>query len=111
MKEQQERARAARADVSAKVATPDTTKLDQSKLIKRPVGHQSSIVMIGKGGVEVDAAQAGEEVTIIVDNNPFHAEAAASSAIRVFWPAKKGRFRLPMQSTSEWLSIPHRHRR
>ncbi|WP_296827450.1 alanine--tRNA ligase [uncultured Megasphaera sp.] len=74
MKEQQERARAARADVSAKVATPDTTKLDQSKLINDPTATKASIVMIGKGGVEVDAAQAGEEVTIIVDNNPFHAE-------------------------------------
>ena len=74
MKEQQERARAARADVSAKVATPDTTKLDQSKLINDPSATKASIVMIGKGGVEVDAAQAGEEVTIIVDNNPFHAE-------------------------------------
>lgn len=74
MKEQQERARAARADVSAKVATPDTTKLDQSKLINDPSATKAAIVMIGKGGVEVDAAQAGEEVTIIVDNNPFHAE-------------------------------------
>ena len=74
MKEQQERARAARADVSAKVATPDTTKLDQSKLINDPSATKASIVMIGKGCVEVDAAQAGVEVTIIVDNNPFHAE-------------------------------------
>lgn len=74
MKEQQERARAARADVSAKVATPDTTKLDQSKLVNDPSATKASIVMIGKGGVEVDAAAAGEEVTIIVDNNPFHAE-------------------------------------
>lgn len=74
MKEQQERARAARADVSAKVATPDTTKLDQSKLVNAPSATKASIVMIGKGGVEVDTAAAGEEVTIIVDNNPFHAE-------------------------------------
>ncbi len=34
MKAQQERARAARAKVSAKVATPDTTGLDQSALVK-----------------------------------------------------------------------------
>ena len=74
MKEQQERARAARADVSAKVATPDTTKLDQSKLVNDLSATKASIVMIGKGGVEVDTAAAGEEVTIIVDNNPFHAE-------------------------------------
>ena len=39
MKEQQERARAAREDVSAKVATPDTTRLDQSKLVGEVVHH------------------------------------------------------------------------
>lgn len=74
MKEQQERARAARADVSAKVATPDTTKLDQTKLVNDPSATSATIAMIGKNGVEVEAAHDGEEVTIILDSNPFHAE-------------------------------------
>lgn len=91
MKEQQERARAARADVSAKVATPDTTKLDQSKLINDPSATKASIVMIGKGGVEVDAAQAGEEVTIIVDNNPFHAEGGGQLSDTGVLAGKKGK--------------------
>lgn len=74
MKEQQERARAARADVSAKVVTPDTTKLDQTKLVNDPSATSATIAMIGKNGVEVEAAHDGEEVTIILDSNPFHAE-------------------------------------
>lgn len=74
MKEQQERARAARTKVSAKVAVPDTTKLDQSALINDETATTATIVMIGKEGVEVEEAKAGEEVTVIVDTNPFHAE-------------------------------------
>ena len=53
MKEQQERARAARADVSAKVATPDTTKLDQSKLVNDVNAVKATVAMLGKDGVEI----------------------------------------------------------
>lgn len=74
MKEQQERARAAREDVSAKVATPDTTRLDQSKLVNDPTAIEATVVMLGKEGVEVARACDGEEVTVIIDNNPFHPE-------------------------------------
>lgn len=74
MKEQQERARAARADVSAKVATPDTTKLDQSKLVNDANAVKATVAMLGKGGVEIQEAHDGEEITVILDSNPFHAE-------------------------------------
>lgn len=74
MKEQQERARAARTKVSAKVAVPDTTKLDQTKLINDETATTATVVMLGKDGVEVEHADMGEEVTVIVDTNPFHAE-------------------------------------
>ena len=74
MKEQQDRARAARTKVDAKVVVPDTTKLDQSKLVNDPAAEQAQIVMIGKDGVEVETAGDGEEVTLILDANPFHAE-------------------------------------
>ncbi len=74
MKEQQERARAARTKVSAKVAVPDTTKLDQDTLINDAEAVNGHIVMIGREGVEVQQAGDGEEVTIILDSNPFHAE-------------------------------------
>ena len=74
MKEQQDRARAAHTKVSAKVATPDTTKLDQSKLVNDESAVKATIAMIGKDGVEISEARDGQEVTIILDDNPFHAE-------------------------------------
>ncbi len=74
MKEQQERARAARRDASATVATPDTTGLDQSKLINDPTAIKATIALIGKDGIEAEEARDGEEITIILDVNPFHAE-------------------------------------
>ena len=74
MKEQQERARAAHTKVSAKVVTPDTTKLDQSKLVNDEKAVKATIAMLGKEGVEINEARDGQEVTIILDDNPFHAE-------------------------------------
>lgn len=74
MKEQQERARAAHEKVSALVATPDTTKLDQSKLYNDEAAIKANIAMLGKGGTEVSEARDGEEVTVILDVNPFHAD-------------------------------------
>ena len=74
MTEQQERARAARTKVSAKVAVPDTTKLDQDTLVNDAEAVNAHIVMIGREGTEVQQARDGEEVTIILDSNPFHAE-------------------------------------
>lgn len=74
MTEQQERARAARTKVSAKVAVPDTTKLNQDTLVNDAEAVNGHIVMIGREGTEVQQARDGEEVTIILDSNPFHAE-------------------------------------
>ena len=74
MKEQQDRARAARAKVSAKVATPDTTKLDQNALTNDPTATKATVAMLGKGGVEINEAHDGEEVMVILSANPFHAE-------------------------------------
>lgn len=74
MKEQQERARAARAKVSAKVATPDTTALDLQCLKNDPEAVSATVAMLGKDGVEVEEARDGEAVTVILSVNPFHAE-------------------------------------
>ena len=74
MKEQQDRARAARAKVSAKVATPDTTKLDQANLTNDVTATKATVAMLGKEGVEINEAHDGEDVTIILTANPFHAE-------------------------------------
>ena len=61
MKEQQERARAAHTKVSAKVATPDTTKLDQSKLVNDETAVKATIAMLGKEGGEISEARDGQE--------------------------------------------------
>ena len=74
MKEQQDRARAARADVVAKVLTPDTTALNSAELIFDETATEAHLLMLGKDGQEVEAAHDGETVTIILDRTPFHAE-------------------------------------
>lgn len=74
MKAQQERARAARAKVSAKVATPDTTGLDQSALVKYENAVNARVVLIGIDGAAVERAEKDTAITIILDKTPFHAE-------------------------------------
>ena len=74
MKAQQERARAARAKVSAKVATPDTTGLDQSALVKDENAVNARVVLIGIDGAAVERAEKDTAITIILDKTPFHAE-------------------------------------
>lgn len=74
MKKQQDRARAARADVSAKVVTPDTTGLEQSKLVNDPAAVNATVAMLGKDGAEIREAHDGETITVILDINPFHPE-------------------------------------
>lgn len=74
MEEQKERARSARAKVSMKVATPDTTKLDAAALTTEDADGKTKVLLLGKEGKEVASAADGEEVTVILANNPFHAE-------------------------------------
>lgn len=74
MKAQQERARAARAKVYAKVATPDTTGLDQSALVKDENAVNARVVLIGIDGAAVERAEKDTAITIILDKTPFHAE-------------------------------------
>ena len=74
MAEQKERARAARAKVSAKVATPDTTKLKGMKLTTEDTDGVTKLLLLGKDGQEIASAADGTEVTVVLENNPFHAE-------------------------------------
>ncbi|WP_296822525.1 alanine--tRNA ligase [uncultured Megasphaera sp.] len=94
MTEQQERARAARTKVSAKVAVPDTTKLDQDTLVNDAEAVNGHIVMIGREGTEVQQARDGEEVTIILDSNPFHAEGGGQLGDTGILKAKGGSVRV-----------------
>ncbi len=74
MNEQRTRARAAREDVDAKVATPDITFLSNEELTADESATESEILMIGEGATRVEEASDGTEVTLIVRSTPFHAE-------------------------------------
>lgn len=74
MNEQKERARNARVKVSAKVITPDTTKLNSKELTVIDEDIPTEIVMLGKNGEEIVSAIDGEDIVVILKNNPFHAE-------------------------------------
>ncbi len=74
MEEQKKRARAARVKVSMKVATPDTTKLDPAALTADDRDGETTLLLLGKEGKEIHEAADGEEVTVVLQNNPFHAE-------------------------------------
>ncbi|WP_295255462.1 alanine--tRNA ligase [Veillonella sp.] len=74
MAEQRARARAAREDVDAKVATPDITFLRDEKLTDDESATSSEVLMLGEGATRLDSASDGMEVTLIVRTTPFHAE-------------------------------------
>ncbi len=74
MNEQRTRARAAREDVDAKVATPDITFLSNEELTADESATESEILMIGEGATRVEEDSDGTEVTLIVRSTPFHAE-------------------------------------
>lgn len=74
MDEQRTRARAAREDVDAKVATPDITFLANEDLTADESANESEILMIGEGATRIEEASDGTEVTLIVRRTPFHAE-------------------------------------
>ena len=74
MAEQKERARAARAKVSARIATPDTTKLKSESMTTEDTDGDTEILLLGKDGQAVQSAADGENITVILKNNPFHAE-------------------------------------
>ncbi|WP_251455136.1 alanine--tRNA ligase [Veillonella intestinalis] len=74
MDEQRARARAAREDVDAKVATPDITFLRDEVLTDDETATSSEILMLGEGANRLDSASDGMEITLIVRTTPFHAE-------------------------------------
>lgn len=74
MEEQRTRARAAREDAAALVVTPDTTHLDLQELKDDERVSETTIVMVGVNGKEVEEAHDGEAVIVIVKETPFHAE-------------------------------------
>nr|WP_317429866.1 alanine--tRNA ligase [uncultured Mitsuokella sp.] len=73
MNEQRERARNARAE-NQRVAVPDLSGIDVSKLKVDPEAKEAKVVAIWKDGKLVDEITDGEEAGIILDKTPFYAE-------------------------------------
>lgn len=74
MKEQRERARAARQDHEEKVIIPDLSKLAVEQLIVDEQAENGKVVLAWKDGVLVDEVHDGEDVAVILDVTAFHAE-------------------------------------
>lgn len=73
MEEQRTRARNARAE-NTRVAVPDLSGIDVSKLTVDLEAKEARVVAIWKDGILVDEIHDGEEVGIILDKTPFYAE-------------------------------------
>ena len=73
MNEQRERARNARAE-NQRVAVPDLSGIDVSKLTVDPEAKEAKVVAIWKDGKLVDEITDGEEAGIILEKTPFYAE-------------------------------------
>ena len=73
MKEQRERARAARQE-NQRVAIPDLRGLDTEQLRRDESATSAKVVCIWKDGQMVDSVNDGEEAGIILDVTPFYAE-------------------------------------
>ncbi|MBR3457842.1 MAG: alanine--tRNA ligase, partial [Selenomonadaceae bacterium] len=73
MEEQRERARSARAE-NQRVAVPDLSSIDTSRLKVDNDAAEAQVVAIWKDGKLVDALEDGEESGIILDVTPFYAE-------------------------------------
>ena len=76
MEEQRERARSAAAGnkVYMKMAVPDTTKLDANALNAEDKDGTVEIMLLGKEGKEIQTAEDGDKISLVLSNNPFHAE-------------------------------------
>lgn len=74
MEAQRQRARDAREKQDAKVVTPDTTGLKGAGRVYDETVSETEVIMLGRDGKEVDAAEDGTDVVVILRVNPFHAE-------------------------------------
>lgn len=74
MTEQRERARAARQDNEEKVVIPDLSHLVTENLRHDPKAEAANIVLLLKEGKIVEEAFDGDDIAVILDVTPFHAE-------------------------------------
>lgn len=74
MKEQRERARAGRQANEEQVVIPDLSHLKAEELCINEQATNGRIVLFWKDGIIVDEVHDGEDVGVIFDVTPFHAE-------------------------------------
>ena len=74
MAEQRDRARAARQESEEKVVLPDLSGLAGAGHAYSPAAKDAKVLLIAKGGVQVDEAFDGDEVAVITDVTSFYAE-------------------------------------
>ncbi len=73
MQQQRERARAARQE-NQRVAVPDLSAINTSKLVLDADATEATVIAIWKDGKLVDELDDGQEAGIILDRTPFYAE-------------------------------------
>lgn len=74
MKEQRERARAARQERDDQIIIPDLSSLVTQRLVYNPAAESAKILILLQDGKIVQTAHAGEEVAAILDCTAFYAE-------------------------------------
>jgi len=74
MKEQRERARAGRQANAEQVVIPDLSNMKADELCLDEQAGTGSVVLFWKDGIIVDEVHDGEDVGVIFDVTPFHAE-------------------------------------
>ena len=74
MKEQRERARAGRQASEEQVVLPDLSKINTEELSVNEQATNAKVMVFWKDGLIVEEVHDGEEIGIILDITPFHAE-------------------------------------
>ncbi len=74
MKEQRERARAARQERDDQIVIPDLSSLVTQNLVYHPATESATILVLLQDGKIVETAHAGEEVAVVLDSTSFYAE-------------------------------------
>jgi alanyl-tRNA synthetase len=94
MKEQRERARAARQEHEEKLTMPDLSNLETERLVINEQAESGQIVFAWKDGVIVDEVQDGEDVAIILDVTAFHAEGGGQVGDNGFLEGSLGKMKI-----------------
>ena len=74
MKEQRERARAARQERDERVVIPDLSQVVTVRQVYEPDAQKARILVLLQDGKVVTTAHAGDEIAVILDVTPFYAE-------------------------------------